>query len=59
MDGATQLWGGLALIALAGLILFAPLVLDLAYDVVLLVVAVLGLAIGALLVGLSRRGRAV
>ncbi|WP_435178407.1 hypothetical protein [Halorussus sp. AFM4] len=59
MDDDTQLWGGAGLIVLGALVLFAPLVLDLAYTTVLLSAAVLVLAAGALLVGLSRRGRAV
>jgi len=59
MDDKTQLWGGAALILLGGVILFVPQLLALGYTPVLLVVAVLVLAAGALLVGLSRRGRAV
>ena len=59
MDDSTQLWGGAGLILLGALILFAPVLLDLAYTTVLLSVAVLILAGGALLIGLSRRGRAV
>lgn len=59
MDDDTQLWGGAGLIVLGGLILFAPLVLDLGYTSLLLVVAVLVLAAGSVLVGLSQRGRAV
>ncbi|WP_137286882.1 hypothetical protein [Halorussus salinisoli] len=59
MDDSTQLWGGAALIVFGALILFAPQILALRYTSLLLVVAVLSLAAGALLVGLSRRGRAV
>lgn len=59
MDDATQLWGGAILIVLGGLILFAPLVLAVRYTSLLLVIAVLVLAGGSVLVGLSRRGRAV
>lgn len=59
MDDDTQLWGGAALILLGGLILFGPLVLNLRYTTILLAVAVLVLAAGSVLVGLSRRGRAV
>ncbi|WP_135851201.1 hypothetical protein [Halorussus salinus] len=59
MDDKTQLWGGAALILVGGIILFAPLLFALRYTSVLLVVAVLVLAAGSLLVGLSRRGRAV
>ncbi len=59
MDDKTQLWGGAALIVVGGVILFAPLVLALRYTSLLLVVAVLVLAAGSLLVGLSRRGRPV
>ena len=59
MDDDTQLWGGAGLIVLGGLILFAPLVLDLTYTSLLLVVAVLVLAAGTVLVGFSQRGRAV
>ena len=54
-----QLWGGAGLIVLGALILFAPLVLDLTYTTLLLSVAVLVLAAGSVLVGLSQRGRAV
>ena len=59
MDDATQLWGGTVLFVLGALVLFAPLVLDLAYTTLLLAVAVLVLAVGSVLVGLSRRGRSV
>lgn len=60
MDRDTlELWGGGLIIVLAGLLLFAPLVVAAEYTLILLVVGVLGLALGALLVGLSRRGRAV
>lgn len=59
MDDETQFRSGAALIVVAGLILFAPLVLDVAYDLLLLAVAVLGLAAGSVLIGLSQRGRAV
>ncbi|USZ68421.1 hypothetical protein NGM10_01460 [Halorussus salilacus] len=54
-----EFWGGAVLIALGGILLFAPLVAAVEYTVVLLAVGVLLLAAGALLVGLSRRGRAV
>lgn len=54
-----ELWGGAILLVLGGLLLFAPLVMDWRYTRILLVVGVLGAAAGALLVGLSRRGRAV
>ncbi len=54
-----ELWGGVALLLLGGLLLFAPIVVTLRYTLVLLVVAVAGLAVGSVLVGLSRRGRAV
>lgn len=59
MDDATQLWGGAILFVVGAAVLFAPLVLDLAYTTLLLAVAVLVLAAGSVLVGLSRRGRAV
>lgn len=59
MEDSTQLWGGAGLILVGALILFAPLLLELAYTTILLSVAVLVLAGGALLIGLSRRGRAV
>ncbi|MFC4450094.1 hypothetical protein [Halorussus aquaticus] len=59
MDDATQLWGGVGLIVVGALVLFAPLVLNLTYTTLLLSAAVLVLAAGSLLVGLSRRGRAV
>lgn len=54
---AGQYWGGTVLIVLAGLLLFAPLVLDWRYTNLLLAVAVLGLAAGTILIGWSRRGR--
>ena len=59
MEDETQLWGGAGLITIGGVILFAPLVLNLTYTTLLLSAAVLVLAAGALLIGLSRRGRAV
>ena len=59
MDDKTQLWGGTALLVLGAVVLFAPLVLTLRYTTLLLAAAVLVLAAGALLIGLSRRGRAV
>lgn len=60
MDRDTaELWSGAALIATAGVLLFAPIVVGLEYTIVLFVVAVVALAAGATLVGLSRRGRAV
>ena len=58
MDDDTQLWGGAGLIVVGALVLFAPLVLNLGYTTLLLAVAVLVLAAGSLLVGMSRRGRA-
>ncbi|WP_132058371.1 hypothetical protein [Halorussus amylolyticus] len=54
-----EFWGGAGIIVLAGILLFAPLVIAAEYTFVLLVIGVLGLAVGALLVGLSQRGRAV
>ncbi|UPV73749.1 hypothetical protein M0R89_14525 [Halorussus limi] len=59
MDDDTQLWGGVGLIVVGTLVLFAPLVLNLAYTTLLLSAAVLVLAAGSVLIGLSRRGRAV
>lgn len=59
MDDGTQLWGGIALLVVGAVVLFSPLVMELRYTLILLAVAVLVLAGGALLVGLSRRGRAV
>lgn len=59
MDDATQLWSGTILFLLGAVVLFAPLVLDLAYTTLLLATAVLVLAVGSVLVGLSRRGRSV
>jgi hypothetical protein len=59
MDDATQWRSGIGLLVLGAVVLFAPLVLDLAYTTLLLSVAVLVLAVGAVLVGLSRRGRSV
>ena len=54
-----ELWSGAVLLVLAAVLLVAPIVVALRYTVVLFVVAVLGLALGSVLVGLSRRGRAV
>ena len=54
-----ELWGGGLLFVLGTLLLFAPLVMNWRYTTILLAVAVLGLAAGSVLVGLSRRGRAV
>jgi hypothetical protein len=59
MDDATQLRTGVALLALGAVVLFAPLVFDLAYTTLLLAAAVLVLAAGSVLVGLSQRGRSV
>ncbi|WP_115862951.1 hypothetical protein [Halorussus litoreus] len=59
MDDETQLWTGIALLVVGAIVLFSPQVLELRYTLVLLAVSVLILAGGALLVGLSRRGRAV
>jgi len=59
MDDETQLWGGIALLVVGAIVLFSPQVLELRYTLVLLAVSVLVLAGGAVLVGLSRRGRAV
>jgi hypothetical protein len=53
MDDATQLRTGVALLALGAVVLFAPLVFDLAYTTLLLAAA------GSVLVGLSQRGRSV
>lgn len=54
-----EFWSGAVLIVLGGILLFAPLVAAVQYTLILLAVGVLGLALGAVLVGLSRRGRAV
>ena len=60
MDTDTaELWGGAGLLVLAALALLAPLLVAVEYTLPLFVVAVIGLAVGAVLVGLSRRGRAV
>lgn len=59
MNDDTQLWSGTGLIVLGTIIMFAPLVFDLTYTTLLLSAAVLVLAAGALLIGWSRRGRAV
>ena len=60
MDRDTlELWGGGLIIVLAGVLLFAPLVVAGEYTLILLALGVLGLAVGAVLIGLSRRGRAV
>ncbi|WP_244605284.1 hypothetical protein [Halorussus halobius] len=59
MDDETQLRGGIALLVVGAVVLFSPLVMELRYTLLLLAAAVLVLAGGALLVGLSRRGRAV
>ncbi|MFC4551893.1 MULTISPECIES: hypothetical protein [Halorussus] len=55
----TQFWAGVILFVLGGFLLFAPLVMNWRYTDLLLAVAVLGLAVGALLVGVSGRGRPV
>lgn len=54
-----EFWGGAVLIVLGGILLFAPLVAAVEYTLILLVVGVLGLALGSVLIGLSQRGRAV
>lgn len=59
MDDRTQFWGGSALLVVGAVVLFSPLVMELQYTLLLLAAAVLVLAGGALLVGMSRRGRAV
>lgn len=56
---AVELWGGAALILFGGLLLVSPVFVALRYTVLLLVVGVLVLALGSVLVGLSRKGRAV
>lgn len=53
-----ELWGGIALLVVSGAILFSPLLVAFEYTLVLLVGGVAGLAVGSVLVGLSRRGRA-
>ena len=59
MDDVTQQWVGTVLFVVGAVVLFAPLVFDLAYTTLLLAVAVLVLAAGSVLVGLSRRGQSV
>ena len=59
MDDEAQLWVGIALLVVGAVVLFSPLVMELRYTLILFAVAVLVLAGGALLIGLSRRGRAV
>lgn len=59
MDDQTQFWGGAVLLVLGAVVLFSPLVMELQYTLLLFAVAVLVLAGGALLIGMSRRGRAV
>jgi hypothetical protein len=59
MNDQTQLWGGIVLFVLGAVVMFAPLVLDVAYTTLLLAAAVLVLAAGSILVGLSQRGRSV
>lgn len=54
-----RFWGGLLLILLSTLILFSSLTLSTRLSALVLVVVVAGLAAGSLLVGFSRRGRAV
>ncbi len=59
MDRDTQqLWGGVLLVALGAAVLFASVVLW-SSDLAVLVVGTLLLAVGALLVGWSQRGRPV
>ena len=59
MDDATQLRSGIVLLVLGAVVLFAPLAFDLAYSTLLLAAAVLVLAVGSVLIGLSQRGRSV
>ena len=54
-----ELWGGAAVILLGAVLLLAPIFVALRYTFLLLIVGVVGLAVGSVLVGLSRRGRAV
>lgn len=55
---SAELWGGIAVLVVSAGVLFSPLVAGLEYTIVVLVAGVAGLAVGSLLVGLSRRGRA-
>jgi len=55
---AAEYWGGVAMIALGAVLLFAPVVFAFEFTLVVLLAATLGLAGGSILVALSRRGRA-
>lgn len=53
-----ELTAGSVLIVAAALVLFAPLVADVAYPDLVLAAVTIVAAVGVVLVGLSRRGRA-
>lgn len=52
-----ELWAGTLVLLVSAAVLFSPFVLDVDYTSPLFVVGVVGLAVGSILVGLSRRGR--
>lgn len=54
-----ELWSGAILLLIAAVSLVAPLALAFRYTMPLFLFAVVALAAGSVLVGLSRRGRAV
>jgi len=58
-DDKTLLRIGLAVLALAGALLFAPLVVSVPYLELALAVAVVAAYAGAVLIGLSEEGRPV
>jgi hypothetical protein len=58
-DDETLLRIGLAVLALAGALLFAPLVVSVPYLELALALAVLAAYAGAVLIGLSEEGRPV
>lgn len=59
MDNRTQFWSGIVLLVVSAAVLFAAIFMSADYSAVALIAVVIGLAIGSVLVGLSRRGRAV
>jgi len=54
-----KLWGGIAILLVAAVLLFGPVALGLPYEQIVGAVAVLGLAAGAYLVGTAEEGRPV
>lgn len=55
---AVELWGGATMLVLSAVLLMAPfVVVVLEHTLPLLVVSIMGIAVGSVLIGLSRRGR--